>query len=306
MNTGERLLAGRHLNLSMSAAETQGSPGYPASEINALLLQFTQTFLSQGAGLVFGHDWREDGIMETVHGFAQNCGPGPESEGTAPRMLNLVPWPDAILLPTTERERLKSTLHVSKVGLPSILQRFEQDALGGGPASPLHQYLRARGLTELRRALNGVSDARLCMGGPETSVGRYPGIVEEAYLAVTDGIPLFVSSVLGGVAGQVACAFLDHDMPVGFAQKTKPAPLYRNPPIADGVDHEDAHYDPARVWRTFRDLGLDGLSHLNGLSRGENEELLTTPVVERVVTLVVTGIARRKKSAPGPGRVFRR
>lgn len=302
MNKGERLLEGRHLNLSISGADNQGSPGYPATEVNALLLQLTQTFFTQGAGLVFGHDWREDGVMETVHGFAQNCGLGAEP-AAAPRMINLVPWPDPILLPTAERDRLKGTLRVTQIELPEALRVHAATAVTQGAASPLHQYLRARGLTELRRALNRVSDARLCLGGPEASAGRYPGIVEEAYLAVTDGIPLYVSSVLGGAAAQVASAILQKEMPADFAQKTKPAALYRNPPVADRA--EDARYEPTAVWRRFRELGVDGLSQQNGLSRTENEELLTTPVVERVIALVMIGIARQKQRVPGAGRAAR-
>ena len=68
--------------------------------------------------MIFGHDWREDGVMEAVHGFAlQMQPPVPLTTETAqaeaqPFMRNLLPWPDVPRLSPDEQEQLSATLTV--------------------------------------------------------------------------------------------------------------------------------------------------------------------------------------------------
>src|SRR4051812_12610851 len=65
----------------------------------------------------------------------------------------------------------------------------------------------AREFTAMRQRMNEDMDARVAMGGQLAGyVGRWPGIVEEAYLALAAGCPLFVAGGLGGAAERVALA----------------------------------------------------------------------------------------------------
>lgn len=56
----------------------------------------------------------------------------------------------------------------------------------------------------------------------------------------------------------------------------------------------DLRIDPEAVWQTLRRMGPVGLSRYNGLSEDENVELFHTPAVERVIQLVLLGLARRR------------
>lgn len=304
MSAATRPLAGLAVNLSISLSDDTLEHGYPAWQVNRVTLQFVAALFGQGASVVFGHDWREDGVMEAVHGFAlQTQSPAPlraeeAQAGGQPLMRNLLPWPDAPRLTPEEQEQLSTTLKVEVAGLPEGLRPYDAAARAAGSADPRYAYLRARGLTFLRHRLTDLCHARLCIGGPRSgSQGRYPGLVEEALLAVQKNKPLYLASLLGGASEQIVAAVEGREMPADFCPAAEIAQLYRQPPIADGdaeVD-SDRTIDRDAVWRAFSEAGSGRIAQNNGLSLDENNELLRTPVVERAIELVLTGLSRIRK-----------
>jgi hypothetical protein len=263
--------------------------------VTRIILQFVTALAGQGAGVAFGHDWRDDGVMEAVHGFVrQTAGPMPvPKEGHRHALLvNLVPWPERPALTEEERKRLSDILEVVEAGLPVGLKDFDEKFRRGGPDKEL-LYLRARGLTHLRHRLGRISDARVCMGGPEGALGRYPGIVEEAYLAVTDGVPLYISSLLGGVALQLVDALHGRAMPKDFGRKARASGLYTHPPLPEPeARKDDVAFNPERVWELFVKLGPKGLAEMNRLTWDEHDELMHTCSAERAIALVLAGVSR--------------
>jgi hypothetical protein len=297
----ERPLANYSVNLSISESDDSVKRGFPVWQVNRVTLQVTTSLFGQGASLVFGHDWREDGVMQAIHGFAMQVQPPvPLSPAEAqasghPLLKNILPWPDKPVLSREDLERLASTLRVEEAGLPAEIERFEEEALKLGASHPLYRYVRARGLTHLRRQLNAESDARFCIGGrTEGSAGRYPGVIEEALLAIQEGKPLFLAGCLGGAAQQVITAIEGHDMPEDFCRPGLVDKLFKESPIPerDPQTEIDRLSDRHAVWANFKEVGIAGLSEINRLSPEENRDLFYTPVIDRVVELVLTGLSR--------------
>ena len=108
------------------------------------------------------------------------------------------------------------------------------------------------------------------------------------------GIPFFVSSLLGGAAAQLAVAFQGAPMPAHFASETRAGTFYEKPPVSeyDMQTSRDRVFNPVQVWNKFSNLGTEGLARLNKLTPEENRELLTTGAVDRVIALTLTGVAR--------------
>jgi hypothetical protein len=300
MTTANRPLAGLVVNLSLSESDDSAKRGFPAWQVNRVMLQFVTALFGQGASIVFGHDWREDGVMEAVHGFALQMQPqvplSPEAAAAElqPLLRNILPWPDSPRLSEEEQEQLRPTLKVEPAGLPKELQQFDNDAQTAGPNSPLYAYLRARGLTFLRHKLNSVCHVRLCVGGRRSgSQGRYPGVIEEALLAVQQNKPLFVAGILGGASEQVVEAVEGREMPEDFCGPTPIQRLYQQPPVNEtNVDtYADRVVDRTAVWREFAETGKRQLAERNGLTIEENHELLHTSVVERAIELVLIGLS---------------
>jgi hypothetical protein len=306
VNPVHRPLAGYAVNLSISESDDSSQLGFPDWQVNRITLQLVAALFGQGATVVFGHNWREDGVMQAVCGFAQQVqSPVPISPAEAdatgqPLLMNFLPWPDKPYLPIEELENLSSTLRIEEAGLPPDLQPVSERALQAGPATDLYKYLRARALTVLRYRLNAACDARLCLGGRLTKYqGRYPGIIEEAFLAIKFNKPLFLAGLLGGAVKQVGDAFEGKPMPQTFCTPSALEPVYKQPPAQerDLATAVDRVIDGRAVWDEFKQAGLRKLAAANKLSEQENQELLHTQVLDRVTELVLTGLARLKAAA---------
>jgi SLOG cluster2 len=304
----KRALTGCMINLSISESGDSAQRGFPTGQVNRTTLQVVAALFGQGASVVFGHDWREDGIMEAVYGFARQVqAPIPLSlrEAAAdaqPLLWNLLPWPDRPYLPEPDLEQLSSTLRVEVAGLPNELQAVDAEARRVGPDNGLYQYVRARGLTFLRHRLNTVSHVRFCLGGRASGYeGRYPGVIEEAFLAIRDKKPLYLAGFLGGATKQVVDAIEGKQMTDDFCGPTSLQSLYEAPVVkeSDGTTRDDRVIDRVAVWKTFAGAGRKTIADANGLTIEENDELFHTSVVDRVIELVLIGMSRLKPTLAG-------
>jgi hypothetical protein len=301
MTPTQRPLAGCVINLSISESDDSTKRGFPSWQVNRVTLQLVAALFGQGASVVFGHDWREDGVMEAVYGFARQVQPPiPLSAGNAtaeaqPLLRNLLPWPDSPHLRERDLERLSSTLRVESAGLPEELRAVGDEARRAEPTNPLYRYVRARGLTFLRHRLNDACHVRLCLGGRRSgAAGRYPGVIEEALLAVNGNKPLYLASFLGGATEQVVDAIEGNQMTSDFCSSTPLLGVYENPPVKelDAATKSDRIIDRTAVWKEFSEAGREKLATANGLTIEENVELFHTPVIDQVIELVLIGLSR--------------
>jgi len=303
VNDFERPFSGWAVGLSISDSDDSAALGFPDWQVNRITLHVVSALLGQGASVVFGHDWRDDGVMEAVHGLALRTEPSVpanvESQAFRPLLENILPWPEVPALSDADRERLASTVRITQAGLPGDLQPFEREAREGADRrSPLFRYCRSRALTHLRRELDARIDARICIGGRRRgSAGRYPGVIEEALFAVQNRRPLYVVGLLGGASRQIGEALVGKPMPDDFCPATAVTELYRNTrEILGGRGAEAAGSDGAidreQVWQLFKTYGLSKFAAAAGLSEELAAELLGTPVVDRAIQLILSGLAR--------------
>ena len=75
MSIVRRPLTGRIVNISISESDDSARLGFPPWQVNRITLQTVAALFGQGATILFGHDWREDGVMEAVYGFARQVQP---------------------------------------------------------------------------------------------------------------------------------------------------------------------------------------------------------------------------------------
>ncbi len=298
MTLRARPLAACVINISISESDDSSAMGFPSWQVNRVVLQFVAALLGQGASVVFGHDWREDGIMEAVCGFARQMqSPIPPSEGKPKKpLINLVPWPDKPFLSIQERERLSTTLMVEEVPLSSELLTIAKRVKIGETDSREYRYLRARALTLLRHYLSEISDARICIGGRSTGfAGRYPGVVEEAVMALRSQKPLYLAGFLGGATSQLVDAIEGKKMPDGFCQES-PEELFRDPPFKeqDETTLQDRIIDRKAIWDEFARVGSQTIADRAHLKKNELEKLFHTRVVDHAIELVLTGLSRLK------------
>lgn len=291
MDRFSRPLSGLVVNISVSESEESAALGFPRWQVNRVTVQFAAALLGQGAAVAFGHDWREDGVMQAIYGYARQIR-GPVSSDAGPMLWNLLAWPDRPTLSSEILEEVRPILHVENVGLPPVLENVVERALAEGPDSALARYCRARGLTWLRRRLNVVSHARICIGGRTAGFGgRYPGVAEEALLAIEEGKPLYLVGLLGGAAQGVIDAMVGKPAPQLPIDPVLSA-MYADPPIAETSDDaRDRRYEPELLWGMFSEAGRQALQ-VNGLPPEGNDELVTTGSIDRAIHLILAGLAK--------------
>jgi hypothetical protein len=199
-----RPLEGVAVGISVALGEDSWSRGFGEDEMNRSVVRLSDALLSEGAHLVFGHDWRATGVMSAVARLAVTYEPNTEVSGRGKsrgrcRITNLVPWDRRPELPMDLRNDLeqRGMLQIVEVPLPPRLAELE-GRLG-------RRALRAAALCLMRRRLAELCDARICLGGKyQKYEGFYPGIVEEAYTSAVseNGNQVLLSEYLGGAAAK--------------------------------------------------------------------------------------------------------
>lgn len=212
------------VGISVSPCEDAARIGYDERQINRIVIRMAQYFLDQNMRVIFGHDWRQDGVMRAVADFAETvaarAGSVPDASdrrqaghperNPEPRMLNVV---------TTPREsssRAALEAQRDSGGVLAVISTWDEYGyLFGLPpdAANVADYTaerfrlsegfgRAEGWTVFRRFITELlaPGCRICLGGRTTGyAGRKPGVMEEAELALQYGKPLYLMGGFGGV-----------------------------------------------------------------------------------------------------------
>ena len=254
------------VGISVSPCADAARIGYDGRQINRIVIRIAQYFLDQNMRVIFGHDWREDGVMQSVADFAavvaaRSAETGEETLGRQrldtmedreqPRIINVVPTGRAPLSRTALAARRDSggVLEVLRV---SAVNEHLHERVGESRARSRNrqeQDTRAAVLTALRYFITQLLNpgCRICLGGRTTGYeGNDPGVIEEARLALEFDKPLYL---MGGFGGATRC----------FGEQ----PEYK---------------------------GMNYWEKANGLDETKKRELFETTDVERALRLIKAGI----------------
>ena len=194
-----RPLSGKVIGISISRPDDIEQYGYSDWDVNRITVRLSESLLNAGAHLVFGHDWRPDGIMTAICGLAVKSHSVDDSE-SPPLIQNYLAHPDTTSLPDEQKQDLAQR---DLVQIRNILP----PTLSGATDSELD---RALALSRMRFKMNEAIDARICVGGKRPQPdgkdgpsGFFAGVAEEAYWAAKTGKPLLVADFLGGVTAEL-------------------------------------------------------------------------------------------------------
>lgn len=207
------------MGISVSPCKEAARIGYDERQINRIVIRIAQYFLDRNTRVIFGHDWREDGVMRAVADFACTVAAGArESEETwerfpsrdskeseEPRMLNIVPTGgDSLSKAALEAQ------HEAGGVLEVMTAKDAIEQLSKRISKSLRLYHaeqsgdeRAAELSALRYCITTMLNpgCRICLGGKTSGYqGSQPGVQEEANLALECGKPLYLLGGFGGVS----------------------------------------------------------------------------------------------------------
>jgi hypothetical protein len=299
-------LEGFPVGLSVGNSPDLSRYGMGDLHLNEAAVAFARYLLACGADLIYG------GTVELVK----------RPDGSPPPnfldiLLDLVRAHNKLTLGTSKpRVRLRNYIAEAFGGTVSTrfrarwknvitIEIVPSDVARAEPASEAEtRYYTARSLTAMRRQMTRTTRARVLLGGKSFGFeGKYPGLVEEAYLALEgpNPLPVYLVGAFGGAARAVIDALRGRDTPVlSRAWQEQAAPGYKA--MAAVFDREAAAgraeaIDYPALAEFFRSRGVAFLSKHNGLTEAENQRLFETPHVVEMVALVLRGLGRVCRSS---------
>lgn len=271
-----RPLDGLALSLSISRSGEAETLGFSDGEINNTVREISTAVLAQGGRVLFGHDWRPEGVMAEIYNLALHY----QSRSTQTRaaggalIRNYVPWPSRTTLSREDRKRHGDVLE--------IIETEPGFQPTGTPKAD-----RVESLTHMRHALTDAADARICIGGRTTgSGGRCAGIVEEAALMMKARKPLYLTGMFGGASQQIIDVLTGND--ASDTSAFRPSEEVAQAMEQAGFPLQDYGIDPAHM----RDFGLERLAEDNHLSVEENLRLFEATHLYEVLGLLLTALGR--------------
>jgi SLOG cluster2/TIR domain len=292
----EDAAAGWRTGLSISDSADLPLRGFGPAHLRDAAAEFARFLLAAGATLAYGGDLRQGGFTEVL--FELLTAYRAISGEAVDAIQSYLAWPIHLDLDVTQRARLKNTARLHEIPPPANLGI---DAAGitsakqVPPTTPENRVAWARSLTAMRERMNAEIHARLLLGGQARGLGKYPGLAEEALLALRAGKPVYLIGAFGGCAEAVIEA-LRGNKPAALTldyQATEDVPraaieLYNSqvPPGGEPIDY------PA-LTAEFEKVGVAGLN--NGLDAEENERLCTTMHLPEMIALVLRGLGRLGK-----------
>ncbi|MDQ1538348.1 MAG: hypothetical protein QOE58_2741 [Actinomycetota bacterium] len=269
-------LKDRLVGLSGSPSPDLSLLGLTALHLDHAFVELARQLLAAGARLAYGGDLRREGftdrLLDLLATYSQHDRPARE------RVSDYLAWPLAAEAPAGQLGRLRT--------LATLVELQDPGAPGSEVPPELDRELRfATSLTQMRQRMTADLDARIMIAGRVTGFkGRYPGMLEEALLAVRAGLPTYLIGGFGGCTAQII-DLVQGRRPADYGteawQQTDPG-YGRLLPFLD-VDEDE-------VATTFEQTGPDGLH--NGLSTQENLVLFEASDIDDIIALVLRGLGR--------------
>jgi hypothetical protein len=280
---------GHLVGVSISNAADLAVLGMSAVHLEDAMVECARHVLAQGASLAYGGDLRPGGFTTILFELVRSH----NRAGTEERVHNFLAWPIHLQADRAIRHEYLDEIHSHNVPPPADLS--VDDKVYVAPDEPAGRYAWARSLTAMRQEMNEKISARVLLGGQVTGFkGKYPGLLEEALVALRTNKPLYLIGGFGGCTSAIVDA-LKGNAPEVFTEAFQAvSPLFA--PLATRYQ-ADADYgktspiDYSAELRFLQATGVNGLN--NGLTHDENEILFTSRNLPEVVYLLLKGLSVR-------------
>jgi len=298
--------------LSVSGAEDLGRYGLRTAHLDTILLDLSRYLLVAGVRLAYGGHLGTDGytlrLVDLLRDpIVEHLRGAPTTEQAAPELVTYLPWP--MLVSVRDEARLGPLVDVQRCSRPSDIDESLDPAFVPTPDveipsdTPVRRFAWARGLTAMRERQTTELGARVVVGGKlgrlgTPYLGRMPGVLEEALLAIRAPRPVYLVGAFGG------CARLVLDALDGIERVELTSAYHQAQPHAPEM--KKLYTDRSVTWDEFESIAAElkgcGISGLkNGLTVEENRELATSRSAERIVELVLHGLQQCDQPAAAGG-----
>lgn len=276
----------KSIAISISESEELNQLGFSDTHLKDAMIEFAKNLLIQNFKLVYGGDLRNGDYTEI---FADLAYQYRLTEQQSP-FINYFSYP--IYLNLTKENRLffkKNRIDTLRIEPSSELDITEKIYLK--PDSKEKKYIWAKCLTKMRIEMNEAVQARILFGGKNFNyLGKYPGIIEEAFITLQSKKPVFLIGAFGGATKRMINAILSKgsviDLNDSFYKDdahTTFKGYFNQTSQTDKIDYESLN-------QYFKNLSIEDLN--NGLSQEENKILFTSIHLTEIIFFVLKGLSR--------------
>ena len=313
------------LSISETAPGTQFAVeleqlGFLPSHFEDAFNELARYLLASGMNLAYGGDPRKGGFTERLHGLVRQY--SEQTQDPALRVEIFLAWIAHISQSDETLLGLQNHAKTRRLKLPEdLVLELKMNSISPPPATLSqgeNEYLAARCLTAMRETMqvkkpgetHNTIQARILLGGPLAGyAGRYPGLMEEAYLAMKSDLPIYLIGAFGGCTRAIIDA-LEGRKPESITldgqirlnedfccenSETDKTPYgervtdFNLRAVKYGVPLID-YADMLAVFAATGANNLAGLSTHNGLTPDENRRLFETPHIAEMIYLVLKGL----------------
>jgi hypothetical protein len=291
------MLTGKTISLSISESADLAVLGFDETHLRDTLIGFTRQLLARDATVAYGGDLRAGGFTRGLFDLvrAHNSSGAPEAYRP---VRNYVAWPLHLQVDEDAEAELIKVGRLYRVPLPGDLVQDPGVAadLFLPPNTRVNRYIWARSLTAMRERMSEQTDARVLMGGKlKGYTGKYPGLLEEAYLVLRASKPLYLLGAFGGCTRAVIELVegghpksLTEDFQCKDESYKQLVEEYNSRASAKPeLGLEQIEYEG--VGHAFREAGPAGLH--NGLDAEENRRLFHAVDQDEIIYLVLKGLS---------------
>jgi hypothetical protein len=281
------LLAGKRIGISISDSPDLLKLGYSFMHLQDAAIEFARYLLVHGATLVYGGDLRKDGFTNLFSDLPKIY--TRKESYNEYHFKNYFAWPIYLkLTKSNELDFKQKKAEIIKVPPPKSVKIDE--TIGIAPDTNENKSILAKSISYMRETMNDNCDARIFLGGQVQNFrGKYPGIFEEAYLALSKNIPVYFVGTYGGATKEIIN--LITDQPANFVSEEYQISdknyeefyKYWNGQEQDKIDYTE-------LSKFFIDYGLMKVAGNNGVDVEENKRLFETNSLPEMIYYVLKGL----------------
>lgn len=273
-----RSLEGKTIGISISESPDLGILGLSTLHVEDALVCLSEHLFSEGARLVYGGDLRQGGFTRVLFNAARTYNGQDESVET--KVQNLIAWP---IHQSWSKDQVKKARRSFRGHGTLRLLEPPADYVEGIWPDDEEGQRKAWGLslTSMRQTLTSECDAMIFLGGKvEGYVGVWPGVAEEAHLAMTKGKAVYLCGGFGGITHDI-CERVDRGIKGYQANRTSAL----------------GHPVTGQCYREALDsFDVRNLSDLrNGLTDSENRMLTGSVNNADILVMVLRGLGNLRR-----------
>lgn len=279
------------IGISISVNTDLRKLGYSPMHLQDAMVEISRYLLIHGATLIYGGDLRDGGYTYLFAELAKQY--SSKENYDKERFVNYFAWPIHKKMTRADDLDFKQQ-KVGTVKLPPP-KGVDENNLPDSSSKEM-KLVMAKSFALMRKEINARCDARILLGGKTKGYqGIYPGIPDEASLAMRDNKPVYLLGAFGGASSETIKLLRNQSS----AELNKAAQL-NDKDYADLLSSwnktEKPKVDLDDFYGFFKKYSLKKFSANNGLDEKENIKLFTTDSLTEIIFYILKGLIRVRKT----------